>query len=86
MKIGDIIFNDYHVVMIVDEAVNEEGEKCYLIGQSFIPAVCFHILTTKTDEGEVTPWITRKQLSTDTFQISVYEFKKEGLCRWKEGF
>ena len=44
LRIGDFICSDTHVVMIVDIAENEKGEKCYLIGQSFIPAVCFHIV------------------------------------------
>lgn len=82
---GDIICNDVHVVMIVDEAVNENGEKCYLIGQSFIPAVCFHIIT-KTEGKEVTPWFTQEYLSKDFFTVGSFPFNKNDIRRWKDGF
>lgn len=71
--------------LIADEAVNEDGEKCYLIGQSFIPAVCFHILTHT--EGKVTsPWFTQEQLSQDSFVVGSFRFEKDNIRRWKEGF
>ena len=73
------------VVMVVDEAVNENGEKCYLFGQSFIPAVCFHILS-RTEGSEVTPWFTQEELEKDSFVIGTFGFKKEDIRRWKEGF
>ena len=85
LRTGDIICNDTHVVLIVDEAVNEKGEKCYLIGQSFIPAVCFHILT-RTDGREYTPWFTQEELSKDSFVIGTFSFSKDNIRRWKGGF
>ena len=85
LRTGDIICNDSHVVMIVDEAVNENGEKCYLIGQSFIPAVCFHIVANRTG-GEITPWFTEEQLSQDSFSVGGFGFRKENIRRWKDGF
>ncbi len=85
LKVGDIICNDTHVVLIADEAVNEKGEKCYLIGQSFIPAVCFHVLT-RTDGKEYSPWFTQEQLEQDSFVIGTFEFEKQDIRRWKEGF
>lgn len=85
LKTGDIICNDTHVVMIVDEAVNDKGEKCYLIGQSFIPAVCFHILTW-TEGKTVSPWFTQDQLSQDQFSFLGYGLNKNDIRRWKGGF
>lgn len=85
LRIGDIICNDTHVVMIADEAVNENGEKCYLIGQSFIPAVCFHIITDQ-DDKEVTPWFTQEQLEKESFDIGAFVFEKQDIRRWKDGF
>ena len=85
LKTGDIICNDVHVVLIVDEAINEKGEKCYLIGQSFIPAVCFHILT-HTEGKETSPWFTQDMLANDQFTIGAFNFKKEDIRRWKQGF
>lgn len=85
LRIGDIICNDSHVVMIADEAVNEKGEKCYLIGQSFIPAVCFHIIAYP-DSGRVTPWFTQEQLERSALNIGGYSFNQNNIRRWKEGF
>ena len=85
LRTGDIICNDVHVVMIVDEAVNNKGEKCFLIGQSFIPAVCFHIIS-QTEGKTVSPWFTQKQLEEDSFVIGSFQFGKENIRRWKNGF
>ena len=85
LRIGDIICNDTHVVMIVDEAVNENGEKCYLIGQSFIPAVCFHIVSN-IDGTEVSPWFTQEELEKESFVIGGFVFEKKDIRRWKDGF
>lgn len=85
LRTGDFICNDSHVVMIVDEAVNENGEKCFLIGQSFIPAVCFHIVANRNG-GEVTPWFTAEELSRNSFSVGGFGFVKENIRRWKNGF
>ena len=85
IRIGDIICDETHVVLIVDEAVNENGEKVYLIGQSFIPAVCFHIVTT-TNGDVTTPWFTQEQLQQDSFRIDSFGFSKNNIRRWKDGF
>lgn len=85
LRIGDFICSDTHVVMIVDIAENEKGEKCYLIGQSFIPAVCFHIVANRND-GEASAWFTQEQLEQESFEIGVYKFSRENIRRWKDGF
>lgn len=85
LRIGDIICNDTHVVMIADAAVNEKGEKCCLIGQSFIPSVCFHILT-KTEGRDISPWFTEEQFKNDTFTVGSFTFEKNDIRRWKDGF
>lgn len=85
LSIGDIICNDTHVVMVVDEAVNEKGEKCYLFGQSFIPSVCFHILS-RTEGSTYTPWYTQEMLEKDSFVIGTFPFGKNDILRWKDGF
>ena len=83
IRIGDIICNDSHVVLITDMAVNENGEKCYLIGQSFIPAVCFHIINANNTDS---PWFTQEQLEAESFDIGTYCFNRNNIRRWKEGF
>jgi hypothetical protein len=85
MRVGDIVCNDTHVVMVVDMAVNDKGEKCYLFGQSFIPAVCFHIIA-RNDGKEVTPWFTQEQLQKKYFSIGSFAFCREDIRRWKTGF
>ncbi|EGC02763.1 hypothetical protein CUS_6008, partial [Ruminococcus albus 8] len=85
LGIGDFICNDTHVVMITDMAVNDKGEKVYLIGQSFIPAVCFHIITD-LDGSEPTAWFTEDRLREEKFQIGAFSFEQKDIRRWKDGF
>lgn len=85
LRTGDIICNDTHVVMIADTAVNDKGEKCYLIGQSYIPSVCFHIITW-TQGSTTSPWFTQEQLSGDLSPVLGYGFGQQDIRRWKEGF
>ena len=85
LRVGDIVCDDTHVVMVVDEVVNEKGEKCYLFGQSFIPAVCFHIIS-KTEGNVTTPWFTQEDLEKNLFVIGTFPFEKKDIRRWKEGF
>ena len=84
LRIGDMICNDRHVVMVVDMATDENGNKCYLFGQSFIPAVCFHIITN-TEGDAPTAWYTEEQISRDSFKIGEYSFESKDIRRWKEG-
>lgn len=85
LKIGDFICNDSHVVMVVDVAENEKGEKIYLFGQSFIPSVCFHIIANGDGE-QANAWFTQQQIQKDSFRVGEYSFKKSDIRRWKDGF
>ena len=85
LKIGDFICNDSHVVMVVDVAQNEKGEKIYLFGQSFIPSVCFHIIANGDGE-QADAWFTQQQIQKDSFRVGEYSFKKSDIRRWKDGF
>lgn len=70
-----------HVILIVDEAVNEEGDRCVLLGQGVMPAQSFHILC-QDDEN---PWYRIADI-TFPFQTSGYTFATEdALRRWNEG-
>lgn len=80
LEIGDIVCNDTHVVMVVDKAINEKGEKCYLFGQSFIPAVCFHIIS-RTDGKDTTPWYLQENIDKDSFAIGTFPFDKQDIRR-----
>lgn len=80
MRTGDIICNKTHVVMVIDTAVNEKGEKCYLLGQSFIPAVCFHAVNNIDGDS---PWFTEEYLKQEDFKVGGFSFKREDIRRWK---
>ena len=84
LRAGDIVCNDAHVVMIADVAENDKGEKRYLIGQSFIPAVCFHLLTW-TEGKTVSPWFTEEQLSSGSIRVGGFAFRPEDIRRRKGG-
>lgn len=70
-----------HVVLIVDEAVNAEGKRCFLLGQGYMPAQSFHILcNTDTD-----PWYYADAI-TFPFRADAYTFEETMLRRWGQGF
>ncbi|MGN0648579.1 MAG: DUF4846 domain-containing protein [Oscillospiraceae bacterium] len=70
-----------HVVLIVDEAVNAEGKRCFLLGQGFMPAQSFHILqNTQTD-----PWYYADEI-TFPFRADAFSFEEHMLRRWGTGF
>ena len=86
-RAGDILVNGGspgHAVVIVDEAINEAGERCFLLAQGHMPAQSCHILTGAGDAQN--PWYTAEQLSGDSIPVSSYPFTGEALRRWKEGF
>ncbi|MBQ6041461.1 MAG: hypothetical protein IJL32_11930 [Oscillospiraceae bacterium] len=86
-RAGDLLVNGGtpgHAAVIVDEAVNAEGDRCYLLAQGFMPAQNCHIITGAGDANN--PWYTEEQLSGDPVLVSSYPFNGEALRRWKEGF
>lgn len=77
-----------HAVVIVDEAQNDAGERCFLIAQGFIPSQSAHIIAGAHDSplGKDCPWYTEEQLSADPVRLSSYTFQPDSLRRWKDGF
>lgn len=73
-----------HVILITDEAVNEQGERCFLLGQGYIPSQSFHIIAGTAEDGN--PWYTEEQLAAETIAVSGNHFKPENLRRWNDGF
>ncbi len=58
LQAGDLLLKGGfpgHAVMIVDVAENENGEKRYLLAQSYMPAQDIHVLINPTDET-ISPW------------------------------
>lgn len=85
---GDIICKGGapgHVLVIVDEAVNEKGERCFLFAQGLIPAQSAHIVTG-CGPGD-SPWYTEAQLSKMPVKFPSYIYNTpDTLRRWKDGF
>lgn len=77
-----------HAVVIVDEAKNDEGKRCFLIAQGFIPSQSAHIIAGVHNSplGQECPWYTEEQLSQNPVCLSSYTFEPDALRRWKEGF
>lgn len=73
-----------HVVVIVDEAVNAEGERRFLLAQGFTPSQSAHIITGHGIHDD--PWYTEAQLSAPEIELSSYTFHSGDLRRWKTGF
>lgn len=71
-----------HVMLIVDEAADENGNRCFLIGQGLIPSMSFHIVT---NSDGTTPWFTEDELAADMISLGSYYFKPENLRRWNDG-
>jgi hypothetical protein len=46
-----------HAVIVVDEAVNNQNQKIFMIAQSFMPAQEIHILKNPTNK-QLSPWYT----------------------------
>jgi hypothetical protein len=62
MNIGDVFIvggSPGHAVIIVDMAVNSDGEKIFLLAQSYMPAQQTQILINTMDE-DISPWYSLK--------------------------
>ena len=60
LKIGDMLINGGspgHIVMVCDEAINDKGEKIYLLFQGNTPAQSVH-LVKNLEDSNLSPWYT----------------------------
>lgn len=58
ITIGDFIItpgSPGHTAIVVDECINSEGKKLYLLAQSFMPAQNIHVLTNPYN-NRISPW------------------------------
>lgn len=72
-----------HVILTVDMAENENGEKCYLFAQGYMPAQSFHIIENQSHLED--PWFYASELE-GTFVVGSYSFTQDNICRWQAGF
>lgn len=68
-----------HAATVMDVAVNEKGEKIYLLSQSYMPAQDIHILVNPSDDA-LSPWYAMP--ANDIVQTPEYTFYKHELKRW----
>lgn len=69
-----------HCVMVADVAVNDEGERCFLLAQGYMPAQDFHIL--KNPSLDKDPWYYTGQIEYPLITPE-YVFQEGSLKRWR---
>ena len=68
-----------HAVIVMDVALNEKGNKIYLLAQSYMPAQDIHLLINPLDK-ELSPWyVINDKMDIETPE---YNFKKTELKTW----
>lgn len=72
-----------HAVLIADEAVNENGERVFLLANGYMPAQSAYILAGYNCDPN--PWYTQAQLSADPVCLSTYTFEGTGVLRRHTG-
>ena len=82
MQPGDVLIRGGfpgHAVTVMDMAINPQGEKIYLLSQSYMPAQNIHILNNPT-AADGSPWY---QLSTTGIILTPeYRFYDHELKGW----
>lgn len=68
-----------HAAIVLDVAVNDAGNKIYLLAQSYMPAQDIHVLKNPVDEN-LSPWY---QVNEDhIIETPEYTFTQNNLMRW----
>jgi hypothetical protein len=83
MEIGDVFIRGGfpgHAVIIMDMAQNEQGEKIFMLAQSYMPAQNIHILNNPTNT-EITPWYSINEIDAYLFTPE-YTFTNKELKTW----
>ncbi len=79
---GDVIIRGGfpgHAVMVMDVAQNAEGEKIYLLAQSYMPAQDIHVLKNPMD-ADISPWY--RVNGNHIIETPEYNFTRNELKRW----
>lgn len=54
-----------HAVLVVDVAINEKGEKVFMVAQSYMPAQQMHLLTNE-NQPHLSPWYRAENAPLET--------------------
>lgn len=82
MQIGDVfILGGFpgHAVIVIDMAVNDAGEKLFMLAQSYMPAQEIHILKNPVNK-DLSPWY--KLTVAEQIETPEWNFTKEHLHRF----
>lgn len=82
MQIGDVFIQGGfpgHAVIVVDMAENDQGEKLYMLAQSYMPAQEIQILKN-LDDPDVSPWY--KLSDQEVVSTPEWTFSKSDLKRF----
>lgn len=81
MTVGDVIMKGAspgHVVMVVDICENADGKKAYLLGQGYMPAQEFHVITNPAHGEDA--WYYEEEISFP-LRTAEYTFEEESMIR-----
>ncbi|MDY7396518.1 DUF4846 domain-containing protein [Aureibaculum sp. 2210JD6-5] len=82
LQVGDVFIqggSPGHAVIVVDIAKNEEGNKMFLLAQSYMPAQEIHILKNFNDTN-ISPWYNADGL--EQLRTPEWNFTKNDLRTW----
>lgn len=68
-----------HCVVVVDMAVDAEGNKCYLLAQGYMPAQDFHVLKNPLHPED--PWYYASEI-TFPFKTPSWQFQEDSIYRF----
>jgi hypothetical protein len=68
-----------HAVIVMDVAANKDGNKIFLLAQSYMPAQDIHVLNNPADKN-LSPWY--KVNDEKIIETPEYTFTRDELKRW----
>jgi hypothetical protein len=69
-----------HAILVLDVAINEKGEKLFMVGQSYMPAQEFHVLKNKENK-KLSPWYSTTEIH-EVIETPEWTFKRSDLKGW----
>ena len=67
-----------HAIMVMDVATNAEGNRIYILAQSYMPAQDIHLLNNPSNQ-QISPWYLVKKeerIVTPEYLFTILELKK----------
>lgn len=85
MQPGDVFIiggTPGHAVTVMDVATNQNGEKVFILSQSYMPAQDIHVLKN-LNNPDISPWYRVKDIK-NTLETPEYTFEPHHLMRFKD--